>query len=238
MVRPLFFNESMGRTMRKFHPVTLLLAALFIALVSAGCAQTTTKEEEFSGFLGDYSGFEEIEAGDGSKMVGWISPTIGQREYHSIIVDPVVLYSSTKADDNVDQQTINEVLSYLTDRLREEIGKRANVVYKPGSGVARMRMAITTIRAGAQPLRWYNYTPITMTVAGIGEATGVRDEQVQVIAESELLDSETSERLAAGSRFGAGENIDPGEKITMEDLDEVFDTWVVSTGMWVDKYIK
>lgn len=224
--------------MHRFHPVSLLLIALSIALVSAACAQTTTKKEEFSGFLSDYSGFEEIEAGDGSKMVGWISPTISEREYHSIIVDSLVLYSSTKADDNVDQQTINEVLSYLTDRLREEIGKRANVVYKPGPGVARLRGAITTIRAGAQPLRWYNYTPITMTVAGIGEATGVRDEQVQVIAETELVDSETSERLAAGSRFGAGKNIDPDGEITMEDLKEVFDSWAVSSGIWVDKYIK
>jgi hypothetical protein len=66
----------------------------------------------------------------------------------------------------------------------------------------------------------------------------VRDEQVQIIAESELLDAETSELLAAGSRFGAGENVNPGEAITIGDLKEVLDQWAVSSGLWVDKYLK
>jgi hypothetical protein len=171
-------------------------------------------------------------------MVGWISPDLDQREYHSIIVDRLVIYPPIKANAKVDHKTVTEVLNYLDRRLREEIGKHAKVVDQPGPGVARLRAAITTIDADTQPLRWYNYTPITMAVAGIGEATGVRDEQVQIIAESELLDAETSELLAAGSRFGAGENVNPGEAITIGDLKEVLDQWAVSSGLWVDKYLK
>jgi hypothetical protein len=45
------------------------MSAVCIVVLSAGCAQTTTEEEEFSGFLGDYAQFEEIESGDGYQMV-------------------------------------------------------------------------------------------------------------------------------------------------------------------------
>ena len=60
---------------------------IVLVLALSGCAQKEVKEEQYSGFLGDYSSFEEMQSSDGELMVGWMNPDI-RGIYHAIILTP------------------------------------------------------------------------------------------------------------------------------------------------------
>ncbi len=207
------------------------------SLMFVGCAQKEAKQEDFAGFLQDYSNFEEIEAGDGYQMVGWISPDLKGGGYNKLIVDPVTVFPPRATFERFSREEVSETLAYLNRRLREELSKQITLVNEPGAGVLQMRAVITTAEVGFKPLKWYQYTPITATATVVGEATGVRDEGVQLIAESELIDTETGLRVAAGARLGSSK-VGTGEPIELDDLTEVLDEWAVSSGQWVEKYLK
>ena len=216
------------------HPaIVRFISIAAVSFLAAGCAQQVVKQEEFSGFLRDYSDFVEMEASDGVEMLGWESPELANRKISALLLDPVTIYPAPKANPRVPRDVITEILDYYNSQLRAKVGAEVQLTDKPGPNVGRVRLAITHIDSGFQSLRWYNYTPISMTIAGIGEATGVRDETVQLIAEVELLDSQTSERLAAGIRLGSGENIDVDAPIDFEHMQPIIDEWVASTVTWV-----
>jgi hypothetical protein len=211
------------------------LSVIAIITLSA-CAQKEVKQEQFSGFLGDYSDFEEIQSGDGTLMIGWAAPDLSiSGKYDAIIIDPVVVHPPRNTFDRADEEAVAETLAYMNKRQREELGKRFKVVNEPGPGVLRYRSALTTVDVGFKPLEWYQYMPVTAAVTVVSEATGLRDEAVQVIAEAELLDSRTGKRLAAGARLGS-ESVKDGTPVELTDLKPILNQWAISAGAWFDRY--
>jgi hypothetical protein len=210
----------------------VVLAVAGLAL--AACAQKAAKPDDFSGFLGSYSDFEELEAGDGFQMVGWISPDLEEGRYNALILNPVTIHPPRTTFERFSREEIAETLAYLNRRMREEVSKQITLVNEPGPGVLQMRAAVTTASVGFKPLKWYQFTPITAATTVAGEATGLRDEGVQLIAESELIDTETGLRVAAGVRLGSSK-VGTGEPIEVGDLTEVLDEWAESAGQWVAK---
>ena len=209
--------------------LAVLLSSVFVL---AGCAQKQAKQEDFSGFLQDYSDFEEIEAGDGYQMVGWKSPDLKSNGYTAMIVDPVTIWPPRRKIERFSEEDVREALAYLNKRLREEVGKQITLTNEPGPGVLQMRAAITTVAVGFKPLQWYQFSPITATATVAGEVTGLRDEGVQLIAESELIDTSTGVRVGAGVRLGSSK-VGTDEPVTREVLIEVLDEWAESAGQWV-----
>jgi hypothetical protein len=147
--------------------VAVAMMTMFCGCESAPPAATVPS----SGFLSDYSLLEPT-AGGGLR---YANPKYDLRDYSKFIVDPVALYfdEQTKAEvGNWDE--LERLRAYMRKTLIETLEPRyAAVGTKPGPGTARIRVALTGVKKG-KPL-----------------ATGGAS------MEAELLDSQTSEQIAA-----------------------------------------
>tara|TARA_R110000823_G_scaffold171736_9_gene304167 strand:- start:2269 stop:2916 length:648 start_codon:yes stop_codon:yes gene_type:complete len=212
------------------------MAAPILALtLLAGCAQQEVKDEQFSGFLGDYSGFEQLQAPDGVTVVGWISPDISDN-YHSLMIDPAIVYPPERSFDRFDEADVAKALAYLSEGMKDTLGEHMTLVSEPGPGVLRMRSALTTASVGFKPMKWYNYVPVSAVAVAAGEATGLRDDGVQLIAEVELLDSVSSKRVAATARMGSS-TVPQGKPVALSNIQPLLDEWIQAAGLWFDRYI-
>ncbi len=215
-----------------------LAALITCTLLLAGCTSTAPKENAYGGFLGDYNGFTKQEASDGVAVMGWVAPHLATRGYDAVILDPVVFFTPPKNHGRVSDKTRADILSIFNKKLRTVAGSKARLVNDPGPGVARIRIALTSIDAGFRDLRWYEFTPVTFATTTVASAAGVRSEAVEVIVEAELLDSLTSERLAAAVRRGIGKDVsNSSAPIEIKNIEPVLDEWANSLGIFLSETI-
>lgn len=163
--------------------ITIAIAWLLVGLAPvliSGCAAPAAK----TGFLKDYSKLEPHPDIDGRHR--YINPNMNAGEYSKFIVDPVVLSLSEKGKERgIDQEDLNEQVTFFHKTIVEELEKDYRVVSSPGKGVARVRVAITDVEK-TNPL--LNIHPGTkLTGAGLGGAG----------MEAELVDSVTGQTIAA-----------------------------------------
>jgi len=116
----------------------------------------------------------------------YINPNINAGDYSKFIVDPVVLsLSETGKEREIDQEDLNEQVTFFHQKIVEELEKDYQVVSSPGKGVVRVRVAITDVEK-TNP--FLNIHPGTkLTGAGLGGAG----------MEGELVDSVTGQTIAA-----------------------------------------
>jgi uncharacterized lipoprotein YmbA len=123
--------------------ITNGLAAVAVAVLLGACATKVVKEEQYSGFLKDYSQLKEEKDAAGAPVMRHISPKLSSGAYRQIMIDRVEFYPVPQPNANVDAATLEQIRAYLDRELRKKIGERVPVVNQPGPGVIRMRAAIT-----------------------------------------------------------------------------------------------
>lgn len=207
--------------------ITKGLAAVAAAVVLGACATKTTKEEQYSGYLKNYSQLKEEKDAAGAPVMRHISPKISSGAYRQIMIDRVEFYPPPQPNANVDAATLEQIRAYLDQQLRKKIGERVPVVNQPGPGVVRMRAAITGAGGEKAALAPYEYIPIGFVVSTAREAAGRRAKDAAVYVEAELLDGVSGERLGAVVKKGTGEAVKGGEsgKLTLEHVKPVLDHW-------------
>lgn len=209
-----------------------LLAVIALCFMVIGCASKTTKVEQYSGFLSDYSQLEKRAGLDGGVVLSWVSPVLAERKYTKVMIDPV-------AGPQLRSEVLTSILVYLNKAIRQEVGKTYEIVSEPGRDVVRIRAAITGIRTPLEELAVYEYVPIALAFAGVSSATGKRDEAVEVFVEAEMSDSLSNERLAAAVRKGFGESVeDRDDQVELENVRPVLDGWAQATVRLLDLTIK
>ena len=77
-------------TRRLMHGARII-AAFATALMLAGPAARAADPPN-SGFLPDYSRLQPVKTGLGKDAMRWLSPDLTREKYHSVIIEPVVLY--------------------------------------------------------------------------------------------------------------------------------------------------
>lgn len=230
--------KSSGAIYQKF---TIVIVLLGCALLSA-CATKVVKEEEYSGFLNDYTKLKKVNVLSDDVVfptLRWINPVLATRDYHKIMLDPVVIYPAARPGPQLRLELLTRMLAYLNKELQREVGKKYVIVKTPGRGVARIRAAITGVRTNPQQLAVYEYVPIALVLAGVSTATGMRDESVEIFAEMEMFDSLSQEDLAMGVRKGFGEPIEgKNEYVEFENVRPVLDSWVQALVKFLDATMK
>ena len=185
-----------------------LTAALvgLIGLVSGigGCASSPPPR---TGFISDYSLLERI---DDSKA-RYVSPALAR--YQSFMVDPVQFRAVTDPPVLTPDERA-EVANYFRDAfvivLRDN---RYTVTDRAGAGTARVRIAITDIKASVW---WMNLHPGSkLSGAGTGGAS----------MEGEVIDSVTGEQLAAVVKSGRGNQFELDTFNKLDDFKDVIDRW-------------
>lgn len=221
------------------HSILWFFAVCSLALV--GCTSSeTTKEEEFSGFLSDYSQLEKGKSLDGQAVVlKWVSPMLPFRKYTKVMLDPVVIYPSPQPGPQLRAEVLKSMLAYLNKAVVQEVSRDYEVVTQAGPDVVRLRSAITGVKTKAEDLEAYEYIPIAFALASVQTVTGTRDEVVEIFLEAELLDSSSGERLAAAVKKGFGKPVDnANDQVELENVRPVLDGWARSAATLLDSTIK
>ncbi len=164
--------------------VLLIVAIAFMGLLNGCDSGGVTK----TGFLSDYSQLNSVS----STSLRTINKQALAR-YSRFMVDPVEVHFhhgakaiEARTDGKLTEGHIIDLTNYMHARLDKAVTNSGNrVVYQPGAGVARIRVAITDI----QKSDMISLMPTTKVVtgAGIGGAS----------MEAEIVDSMTGEQIGA-----------------------------------------
>jgi hypothetical protein len=223
-----------------------LAAALL--LIASGCSQQQPPKEsaaepavrkipagqENSGFLKDYAALKTNPDLDGDART-YVSPDGRKnlRSYFAIVVDPVVVYIATNADEaKVNEDSRKALTNYFQHALTSAVSDAFPIVDQPGPLTLRLRAAIVGVDVGgnvaasdvpadAKPLER------TLNIGKVG-------------VEMELVDSVTGERIAAmvdKSNLGAGAEVGAVNFSRVEKFAaarEAFDEWASRVRTFLD----
>jgi hypothetical protein len=184
----------------------LRIAALFAAatLALAGCASKST-EPKYSGWLKDYSGLKEVTDEKGNKFERFISPDLTVGKYHALIIEPVVFYPEPQTSPQVSAQALRNLSTYMTQKIKEDLtAKGVEVADAPGKGIARVRIAITSVGVDVEGRSAYQYIPQAFVVSAAYRGVAGNPYQGALRVEDEVTDSLTGERLSVAVRSGVG----------------------------------
>jgi hypothetical protein len=210
---------------KRSSSLLLLVCTSFLLLA---CASKVAKEENYSGFLSDYSQLSKVELANGTQVMRWISPALQNKKYSKIYIDPVVVYPAPKNTAQVDARLVNDSAAYLEQALRQQLNGVIEVVDDPSEmNSIRMRAAITSVQTPTEGLKAYEVIPIALLIAGATTAAGSRDHTVDVYLEAELTDANTNEVLARVVKKGISEETleNKETKATMANIKPTLDAW-------------
>ncbi len=177
-----------------FKHIKIVMACLLVSLMPvllSGCAGTETAR---TGFLKDYSKLQPHPDIDG--RFRYLNPNMNVGDYSKFIVDPVILSLSKEGkEEEIDQEDLNEQVTFFHQKIVEELGKDYQIVNSPGKGVARLRVAITHIDKTNPVLNIHPGTKLSG--AGLGGAG----------MEAELIDSVTGETIGSVIDFQKGSRL-------------------------------
>jgi len=230
---PILTPENSNKVKNMRSLTQFVSAALMLALLSA-CATQTAQEEEFGGFLSDYSRLTEQEASDGTRILAWINPKMNIADYNAVIIEPVVLSPNSVISEQVDPQRLEEIFDSLEDKLEVAIRDHISITDKRGPGVMRYRIAISGVNAVKRDPRWFEYAPITFAATQVASAAGMRDDVVELFVEAELTDSVTGNVISSAIRKGhSSEGVGQGEPITEDQVDSLLQQWADSADTYL-----
>lgn len=203
---------------------------IFIGLVAvigvSACTQTKVKQEQYSGFLGDYSRLQPAKSAEGDPVIRWVSPDLRSKGYTQIMLDPVVLYPEPKTTAQVSEQALNSMTMTLEDNLRRELAKEVTLVSSPSPETMHVRIALTGVDISNKGFKPYEILPIALVAKGAILAAGKRTQEVALFLEMQVTDSQTDQLLAQVVRKSFGEDLSNKDKVLkQEDVNEVLNVW-------------
>ncbi|MBW7983863.1 DUF3313 domain-containing protein [Enterobacillus tribolii] len=194
------------------------------AVVLGGCTSHVTKPDQYSGFLGDYSGLSQATSPSGKPVLRWVDPSFKPSAYTKLVWNPITYYPRPNPDTQVTQQVLDSVLDYTNSHLKTAAGQRLQLVSRPEAGTLIFRGAITQVNTEAEGLQFYEVLPVTLVVAGAESASGHRTMNTNLYFEGELIDAATGKPVLKVVRKGAGKDISNStQKVTFNDLKPVVD---------------
>jgi Protein of unknown function (DUF3313) len=224
------------------------LVCFTVALQFARCSQATkptvdTKPtvkkiaagQEFSGFLKEYSALKPNPNLEGSALT-YVNADERKnlRSYLAIVVDPIEVYIATDADESkVPEASRKALTNYFQYALTKAVSDAFPVVEAPGPLVLRLRAALIGVDVGGEVAA--GDVPAD-TTKPLERALNIG----KVGVEMELVDSETSERIAAmvdKTNLGAGAEVGAVNFSRLQKFAaarEAFDEWASRVRQFLD----
>jgi hypothetical protein len=180
---------------------------LVVVFLLGGCAAGGMDDVEESGFLVDYS--QLTPGGEDRAALTYVDPDVDFKNYDALMFDRVSVWLSPEAEiRDVDPAVFKKMSDYFLNALVKAVEDGYTVVDQPGPNVIRVRAAITDVEPS---------DPVAKALSVDNIGTGGAE------AEIELLDSMSSERLAAAvDRRQGGQ---PASRGVWEDTKDAFDYW-------------
>ncbi|MHC8362593.1 DUF3313 domain-containing protein [Pseudomonas sp. LS2P72] len=207
----------------------LFIGAALASLLLGGCTSKVTEREQYSGFLSNYNNLEEVTTTSGEKAMRWVSPSWNPEAYDTVAFNKLELYPAPKPTERVNQQTLDELQSYMTSKAKGVLGQKYRVVSNAsaapaGSKPLILRAAITGVSASNEGMKWYEVVPIAAVVGATQAATGHRDQDTNLFIEAEFIDAKTNQTVAKVVRKVFGSQLsNESQKITTKDFKVAID---------------
>jgi len=216
------------------------MVALFVVLGASACAarrpatpssnaQLPSTPVDASGFLDDYGLLRPGSPGD-IRLV-YRNPAADWRRYQAVILDPVSIWRSGR--ESLAPVPENDLLRLADDfemAVRSRLGQSFPLVDRPGTGVMRIRLAITEARASDPVLDVETVPAEEKPSAGKGSDlldTETRRFVDSAVIEGEIVDAETGVVLAQG--VDGPLPVDAPVFDTWADVDREFVRWADRT---------
>ena len=191
----------------------LMLLAIGIMVIQCGCG---AQRAQRTGFLSDYSKLKPYS--DVSYRNIPSQATI--RRYSKFIIDPIVVHFHTgskaieeRTKGKIAEQDITDLKNYMHDAIVKAISDRYGIAYRPGPGVARVRIALTDLKKANVLM---NIHPGSKLLgSGLGGAS----------LEAEWVDSETGEQIAALVESQLGDRLSLDGFSEWGDAKAIMDRW-------------
>lgn len=204
-----------------------IIAVIGLTLLSA-CQSTKVNEEQFSGYLTDYS---NMSYSRGDNTYTWVdSSKVSQ--YSAIKVDPVAVYPKAQANTAIATQATNYLQTQFTQLLRDS-NKLAGA---PGAGVLRLQSAITSVSKQTEGMKVYELLPVAAVYKGVQAAAGGRASYIDVSFEAQLVDSTTGQVVATLVERAVGEtDKTSSDGFEFNDTKVALDHWVKRLNTFIDR---
>lgn len=209
--------------MKRYALCTL---GLSLGLLLAACSSQTTKPEQYSGFLGDYSQLQPATSASGVPVLRWVAPGLNLQDYPSVLVEKPIFYPKPQPSEQVSQKALDDIATYLQQAMQRELAGRMQVVDQANDDTLVLRTAITAVDVSAEGLKVYEVIPIALVVAAASTAAGTRDRTSEIYVEMEALDARTSQPVAKVVRKGHGLDLEnKSTQLTVKDLQPALESW-------------
>lgn len=202
------------------------IVALSCAMSLAACTAIPPVEQQFSGFLGDYSKLQRVKTQNDQLIMRWVKPGVKRGMYSALMIDPVVYYPEIHPKTPEEAKTWEDIRLYMTQQVRNEVAKVFPVTDKPGPGVVRMHGAITAVATPLQGIQVHEVLPVTLAFAAAGTAMGYRDRLVVVYHEGEIRDSMSNEVISQVVNQGFADKLDNDrDQVSLPKVQKLIDSW-------------
>lgn len=218
------------------------LALAFAVLVTA-----CVSDDEFkrTSFLPDYSLLRMESSPAGGKRMIYVSPDFTPDYYEALIFEPAVYFPDAEPSIQVPAETLAEIREYLDASLRRSLATRVRLTDKPGKGVARWRLALTTAnREDDEDEDTKIFLPMALVMTSTMAATeGGIPKDPKVALELQITDSLTQKPLLLMVRGGSDRalkaaQVDTRQPLSVEALKPLFDHWAESAAEQAGLYFR
>jgi hypothetical protein len=209
--------------MRPRLPRSLLLAIAFAAFACS--ARRPYTPSDMSGFLDDYGrlrpgGRDEVRLVYRNDAADW-------HRYHSVMLEPVTIWrSGRKSLDPVPEDDLLRLAHDFEQLLRARLGRGFRVVDRAGSGVLRIRLAITQAHASDPVLDVVTVPPADAPPPAGSDPLDAETRRFldAAVIEGELVDAETGALLVQG--VDGPRSPDAPALATWADVDRALVRWI------------
>ncbi len=185
---------------RSLRKCTIWGVVGLVVLFGLSCTSAPKEKPlDFSGFLGNYSGFRP--SPDESGSWSYEKPGLDLAPYRTLTIDPLVVWNNPHPKEGgLNAMDLWQLQLTFKDRIVKALGEGYTVVERPGPNILRLRAALTDA-IGSKPHSNLDTPGPIVPLAGdllvIATETLVSTNFIvgHASLEAELLDSQTSERL-------------------------------------------
>jgi len=222
--------------------ISRLLAVAVAAALAAGCAGNVPTKEDYSGYLGNYQDLKEVKGPNGEKFLRYTNPMFTPANYSAVMIDKVEFYPKPEPTEQLNQETIDQIGSYLTDTLRQKIGEKVKVEDRPDPGVVKLNVAITGVAGEKEGLKPYQIIPVAFVITMASRGVSGTPEEAKLVVEARATDSITGTTLLKVVRVGTGEGLEKnteGERmISLESVKPLIDRWAEEVAATATTFVK
>jgi len=205
----------------------IVVLVLSVAVLSCARTEQKSKTPQESGFLETYEGFEPDPEGRYNLL--YINENADFSKYNKFLVQTVTAYVPEGSDlEKMNPDQLQELVDYINDRIVEEFSKNWELASRPGPDTFAIRFAFTQLGKGNRVGDTITtYAPPARAFTELKRlATGKHAFVGEVAHEAEVIDSVSSERLAATLGVRAGGKTFKNSTDKLRDAKAAVDIWV------------